>query len=474
MTAEGTLLVTARRAPARVVNPGLLGATLVLLGGLVISAVPESSWVSHIPLRHTMPGRMTGLTVVVTGLALMSVAWVRLWRAAGRHQVDLGAVRRATLIWCAPLLLAPPLFSRDGWSYAAQGELTHIGLSPYVWGPGILRGPIVEAVDPRWMLTPTPYGPLPLLWGSSALHFVQSPWALVVAHRLLALIGLALLAWALPRLAAWTRYDAAFVSALVLPCPLLLAHGVGGLHNDLLMVGLAGVALVLAAERGWLLGAVVGGLAASVKVPGGLVCVGVALLSLPVAATTWQRLVRLGQVGAVSVATLVGVGEWAGVGIGWVHALGVPGTVRTPLSITTTIGYVVPGAHVAGELAALGVVAWVALRWPTGSAEAGLRAAALIMTVTVVLSPVVHPWYPLWCLPLVAACHLRGRWLAVLVWFSFALGITAPLDSELRGLYVAIALTITLVVGVAIGLTWAVRPSALPVPRAPAPRSVRA
>ena len=49
-------------------------------------------------------------------------------------------------------MVAPPLFSRDGWSYAAQGELTRLGLSPYVWGPGILDGPIIEAVDPRWMM----------------------------------------------------------------------------------------------------------------------------------------------------------------------------------------------------------------------------------------------------------------------------------------------------------------------------------
>ncbi|WP_180923732.1 polyprenol phosphomannose-dependent alpha 1,6 mannosyltransferase MptB [Nocardioides marinisabuli] len=276
---------------------GVVGSVLVLLGGLVISAVPHSSWVADLAWRHSMPGRMSGLVVVVGGLGLLSAAWVRLWRAAGHGHADLHAVRRATVLFVLPLLVAPPLFSRDGWSYAAQGELTRLGLSPYTWGPGVLSGPVVEAVDPRWLATPTPYGPLPLLWGSGTARLVDSPWAMVVGHRLLALVGLALLAWALPRLAAWTRHDPAFVSALVLPSPLVLAHGVGGLHNDLLMVGLGAAALVVAAERGWVLGAATGGLAAAVKLPGGLVCLGVVLLSLhagPACASAWAGWPRWG------------------------------------------------------------------------------------------------------------------------------------------------------------------------------------
>ncbi|WP_180923735.1 hypothetical protein [Nocardioides marinisabuli] len=116
----------------------------------------------------------------------------------------------------------------------------------------------------------------------------------------------------------------------------------------------------------------------------------------------------------------------------------------------------------------------LALGAPTGDGAAALRTTALALTATVLLSPVVHPWYALWCLPLAAACHLRGRALALLLWFSFALGITAPLDSELRGLHVAIALTLTMVVGLAIALTWAVRPSGLPAPRRPARPSLPA
>ena len=249
---------------------------------------------------------MAALAVVLLGLGLYAAAWLRLCRhvarAEGADREDaLALVRHATVVWSAPLVLAPPLFSRDGWSYAAQGVLTHFRISPYEHGPGVLVGPIVQGVDPRWMETAAPYGPIPLLFGDAVAGFTGNPWMLVIAHRSFALIGLALLAWSVPRLAAWAGINPALSSAVVLCSPLMLAHGVGGLHNDLLMVGLMTSALVLAAERGWMWGAALGGLAAAVKLPGGLVCIGVALIALPVGASISLRVRRLAQVGAVAV-----------------------------------------------------------------------------------------------------------------------------------------------------------------------------
>lgn len=42
------------------------------------------------------------------------------------------------------------------------------GYNPYDVSPGVLSGDIVEAVDPMWMQTPAPYGPLPLAYGGAA------------------------------------------------------------------------------------------------------------------------------------------------------------------------------------------------------------------------------------------------------------------------------------------------------------------
>ena len=326
---------------------GFAGSLLVLIGGVVISTLPESTALMQIALlqdlRGAEAGRMAGLAVVLLGLGLYAAAWLRLCRdvarAEGEDREDaLALVRHATVVWSAPLVLAPPLFSRDGWSYAAQGVLAHFRISPYEYGPGVLVGPIVQGVDPRWMETAAPYGPIPLLFGDAVAGLTGNPWMLVISHRFLALLGLVLLAWSVPKLAAWAGVNPALASAVVLCSPLMLAHGVGGLHNDLLMAGLMTSALAVCVERGWMWGAAVGGLAAAVKLPGGLVCIGIALVALPVGASMVMRLRRFAQVGAVACGALVLPGLLAGLGVGWVHALGVPGTVKVPLSMPTMLG----------------------------------------------------------------------------------------------------------------------------------------
>lgn len=452
---------------------GVLGGSLVLLGGAVTTPVPAS--VLHVlfaplaALGASVPGRMLGLGATVAGLGLLAWVWLVLVRRTAQSPEAVGRrlarVRLASLAWSAPLLVAPPMFSRDGWSYVAQGVMTAQEVSPYVWGPAVLDGPVVAEVEERWLLTPAPYGPLPLLWGAAAAHLTGDPGLLLLAHRVLAMVGLGLLAWALPRIAARAGRDPAFAGALVLPCPLVLAHGVGGLHNDLVMVGLMAAALVVAEDHGWWPAAVLGGLAAAVKLPGGLVCIGVVLLSLPVGATLRGRLLRLAQVAVVSLGTVWSVGATAGVGHGWVHALGVPGQVRTPLSLTTQLGglvelvgsgavaaQAVPAARGAGMVAALAVVTVLALRTRCGTPGEAGRSVVVAVAATLLLAPVVHPWYALWCLPLLAALPAPGRVTGAAAVVALVLGVSAPLDSSLEGSAVLIVLTTTLVVAVVVPL----------------------
>lgn len=454
---------------------------LVALGGLLTATLPPSTPLLRLAVlgevRAHEVGRMTGLVVVLVGLGLLASAWLRLCRtvAVGERETadaaeGVALVRFATVVWCAPLVLAPPLFSRDGWSYAAQGMLARTGLSPYEWGPGALAPdsflplpawvtapPIVQAVDPMWWDTATPYGPLPVFLGGLAAGTTGNPWLLVVAHRGLALVGLALLAWAVPRLAAWTGANPAVASAVVLVSPLMLANGVAGLHNDLLMVGLMAAALVVAAERGWVWGAALGGAAAAVKVPGGLVCVGIALLSLPAGALLVARLRRLAGVGAVSVGTLLGLGVVTGLGNGWLHALTVPGEVNTPLSATTLVGGLLDWlalhagldtgpaffrdvVRALGLAGALAVGVRVSLAWRSGERAVAIAAVAAVATAFVVLSPVVHLWYFLVLPPFLATLDLARQAMGALVGLSVLLGLVAPLDSSLHGAYYAIVL----------------------------------
>ena len=414
---------------------------LVLAGGLLTATLPAST-----PLLKALPvlvvtrdhtaGRMLGLALVLVGLGVLAASWLRLCQHASVSQV-----RLATVVWSLPLLVAPPLFSRDGWSYAAQGALAHRDLSPYAYGPAYLIGPTNDGVDPMWWFTPAPYGPLPLAFGDLASGLTDSPWLLVVAHRGLALVGLALLAWAVPRLAGWTGAYPALASALVLASPLMLANGVAGLHNDLLMVGLMAAALVVAVEHGWVWGAALAGAAAAVKAPGGLVCLAIVLASLPAGAILVERLRRTAAVGAVAVGVLVGLGLVTGLGSGWVAGLAVPGSIDTPLSVTSVVGNAL-GLHDAirtlGSLAALGVGAWVLLTRPTGRPRLALHGLAVTMLAVVVLSPVVHLWYFLWAVPFLATLRLSRPQMTGLVAISVVLGLVAPLDSSLHGAYVAI------------------------------------
>ncbi|MGJ9422823.1 polyprenol phosphomannose-dependent alpha 1,6 mannosyltransferase MptB [Aeromicrobium sp. CF3.5] len=438
---------------------GSIGSLLVLIGGLVVSVVPESSWVGDSALlqslRSGIGGRMAGLSLVMLGLGLLAHAWLGLCRSVSHDEGDLRSSRLAAVCWSVPLLLAPPLFSRDGWSYAAQGALMRADLSPYEHGPVILGGPIIEAVDGRWLATMTPYGPIPLALGGGFAHVTTDPWLLVIAHRGVALLGVALLAWAVPRLAQWSGVNPALASAVVLASPLMMANGIGGLHNDLLMAGLMAVALVLAAEHGWVWGAVVGGLAAGVKAPGGLVCLGVVLVSLPVAASMRARLSRFVAVAGVSSAVLWLAGVLVGTGHGWIAALAVPGEVNTVLSITTVVGQAwgsVTVVRLVGTVVAVATLAWMALRSPTGTRPAATRAVAVAVGTVVVLGPVVHLWYFLWVLPFVATVRWsRPVGTAVLV-LAVLLGLVAPLDSSLHGAYLAIVLVTMLAALLGAGL----------------------
>ncbi|GAB3025180.1 hypothetical protein GCM10011376_11090 [Nocardioides flavus (ex Wang et al. 2016)] len=459
---------------------GVVGSLLVLLGGLVVATVPGGYAVVDLmqPVRGSSAGRMAGLVVVLAGLALLSSAWLRLCRQAARadgpgQSTALVRVRAATVAWSLPLLAAPPLFSRDGWSYAAQGMLVHRGLSPYEHGPWSLvgprsvPGPIVEGVDPRWMATPAPYGPVPLIGGDLAAGVTADPWLLVVVHRALALVGLALLAWALPRLARWCGANPALASGLVLASPLTIANGVAGLHNDLLMVGLMAAAVVVAREHGWVAGAVLAGLAAGVKLPGGLACVAVVLLTLPAAARASARARHAVRVGAVAVAALVLPGVAWGLGAGWLGALGVPGTVDTPLSLPTLLGGCLDlvarllgagtpdGAFLGivrllAQVAVVVLVARVLSTHPAGDGRAAVRALALVMLAVVALSPVVHLWYFLWVVPFVAVQQLGRAATSSLVAVSLVCGLVAPMDSSLHGAYLAIVTGSLVVAGAAV------------------------
>jgi hypothetical protein len=446
---------------------GIVGSVVVALASLVTSVVPPSSWVAALPLtgdlRHSLLGRMVGLTFMVAGLGLMAWAWLTVGRRvmAGERLPLL----RMTAYWSVPLLLAPPLFSRDAWSYAAQGALVAKGYNPYDVGPGVLSGHIVEAVDPMWMQTPAPYGPLPLAYGGLVARLTMDPYVLMLAHRLLAVLGIVLIAWAVPRLATACRVDSAFATWLVVLNPMLITHGIGAAHNDVLMLGLACSAFALALTGRWGTAAVLAGVAAAVKLPGGLVVIAIAAVMSPLAG----RLLRFASLviaGAVSVLTLVTIGALTGVGSGWFGALDVPGLVRSPFSLANLIGMAASGVlgwlgedtaaaqalqivRLVGMIAALGLIAVLSLR---SSIHYAARAVGIALLAVVVLGPSAHDWYFLWCLPFLAVARPGRRLTTIMTAISLIFTIAAPLNSSLRGATIPILTTTALVIAMVLPL----------------------
>ena len=224
---------------------GATGTVLMGIGALGAEARPVVQDPTFGVRLLNLPSRIqtVSLTMTTTGAVMMALAWLMLGRfALGRRRMSRGDLDRTLLLWVLPLLIAPPMYSKDVYSYLAQSQISLQGLDPYKVGPasGLGLGHVFTlSVPSLWRETPAPYGPL-FLWigrGISALTG-QNIVAAVLCHRLVVLIGVGLIVWATPRLAR--RCGVAEVSALWLGAanPLLMMHLVAGIHNEALMLGL--------------------------------------------------------------------------------------------------------------------------------------------------------------------------------------------------------------------------------------------
>lgn len=422
--------------PVRSVVTGMLGTVLVTGGGIGAASLAapgpllDGTPLSWLGYGH---GKQLSVFVVYVGIALLVWSWVRLGRAARAGAVDRRGVLVAVVAWTLPLLLAPPLFSQDLFTYLAQGDLALHGLNPYHHVVSDLNDHLSANVDPTWQDTPTPYGPLFILVAKSVVLITgQSTVAGVLAMRATLCVGLALLCWALPRLADLLGGSRAVALWLGAANPLVLLYLVGGAHNDLLMVGFlaAGTVLVLDGRhrRGFLLLT----LALAVKATAGVLLPFLVLVWASRLPGSWGR--RLARAGlsaiVVVVPTFAACTLLAGVDLGWVPALSTSNLVIDWLSLPTGAGqlvFIVSGlftqVSLATVLAVTRPIGWlilvvlVARQWWLARNEAAptvIRRAALAMLAVILCSPATLPWYFSWVLVLAAglAWSRRGAMLA--------------------------------------------------------------
>ncbi|MBJ7464222.1 MAG: polyprenol phosphomannose-dependent alpha 1,6 mannosyltransferase MptB [Mycolicibacterium sp.] len=446
---------------------GATGTVLMAIGALGAGARPVVQDPTFGVRLLNLPSRIqtVSLTMTTTGAVMMALAWLMLGRfALGPHRMSRSQLDRTLMLWLLPLLIAPPMYSKDVYSYLAQSQIARLGLDPYLVGPAPGLGldhVFTLSVPSLWRETPAPYGPL-FLWIGEGISVLTGDniVAAVLCHRLVVLVGVGLIVWATPRLAQ--RCGVHEVSALWLgPCnPLLFMHLVAGIHNEALMLGLmlAGTEFALRGIDGvrdgrWRIppratamlvaGTVLVTMSSQVKLPS-LLAMGFIVMAL---AWRWGGTIRAllaagFSLGALSLAVMAVIGWASGLGFGWLFTLGTANVVRSWMSPPTLIAL---GTGQVGILLGLGdhttsvlgltrgigviiiaiLVTWLLLAVFRGRLHpvGGLGVA---LGATVLLFPVVQPWYLLWAIIPLATWATRPGFRGSAIAMTLVVGIFGP------------------------------------------------
>jgi alpha-1,6-mannosyltransferase len=422
---------------------GCLGAALITMGGLGAGSTKQ-----HDPLLETLHlswlryghGLVLSSVLLWIGVTLMLSAWLWLGRRVLARDAGEYAMVASAAFWLAPLLLSVPLFSRDTYSYLAQGALLRDGFDPYAVGPIDNPNALLDNVSPIWTITTAPYGPAFIMIAKLITMLVGNHViAGTMVLRLCMLPGFVLLIWATPRIA---RHIGANVPIALWICalnPLVIIHLMGGVHNEMLMVGLmaAGIALTLNSRH--IAGIAVIAVGVAVKATAGI--------ALPFMVWVWMRhlcqrrgyrplrafAAAAGASVLIFVAVFAVLSGVAGVGLGWLTALAGSVKIINWLSIPTAAANII---HAIGGLffavsfyavlqitRAIGIaivavalpLLWWRFRHDDREAITGI---AWAMLVVVLFAPAALPWYYSWPLAVLAPLAQSRRAVAAIAAFS--------------------------------------------------------
>jgi alpha-1,6-mannosyltransferase len=422
---------------------GCLGAALITIGGLGAGSTKQ-----HDPLLESLHlswmryghGLVLSSVLLWVGVALMLIAWLWLGRRVLARDASEYTMVATTGFWLAPLLLSVPVFSRDTYSYLAQGALLRDGLDPYAVGPIENPNPLLDNVSPIWTITTAPYGPAFIMIARLVTTLVGNHViAGTMLLRLCMLPGLALLIWATPRLARHLSADVPIALWICVLNPLVIIHLMGGVHNEMLMVGLMTAGIALTFERHHVAGITLVAVAVAVKATAGI--------ALPFLVWVWMRHLRerrgyrplpaFAAAGGASVLIFIAVfavlSGVAGVGLGWLTALAGSVKIINWLTIPTAAANLI---HAVGGLffpvnfyavlqvtRLLGIVI-IAVSLPLlwwryrQDDRAVLTGIGWAMVVVVLFVPGALPWYYSWPLAVVAPLAQSRPAVAAIAAFS--------------------------------------------------------
>lgn len=416
--------------------PGLLGSLFISVGALGVGWFPLSADILQWRFIEFVQTETIGLALtrsfVVVGAALLLQAWLIVGVDALHGKIlKIETIYLSLIAWLLPLLVAPPLFSRDVYSYFMQGKLQLAGNNPYESGVSVVPGWFQSGVDPLWGDAPTPYGPIFLLV-EKAVAAVSQDSSLVASYlfRLTSVIGVIFICISIPYLAKAHGVNPVSAAWIGVMNPLVLMHFVAGSHNDALMVGLVCIAMVIALRGHFVFAVIVATLALGIK-PVAIVLLPFLALIAAGSGASWIRKAKFGAIaGIIALSTLFISSALAQTGpFGWIGSLSTPGTVKSWLSPTTAIGMFIAEpirllgfgnvidtsvgiTRLIGSVALAIVLVLLVIR-PAG--RSATRGVALSFVALVALGPVVQPWYLLWSIPLLAVTGLSHKQVRLMV-----------------------------------------------------------
>jgi alpha-1,6-mannosyltransferase len=349
-------------------------------------------------------------SVLAVALALAGFLWLLL--AAWRGRVPTSVVLWLAVGFHVALVFEPLLVSRDVYSYVAYGQLVSVhGANPYVATPADFPSFLTrELVGPKWVDTPSVYGPLFSHLAGVVTRLSSRLDVLVDAFRLLAIAASLATTFVIAATVRRARPAlTAFAAAAFGLNPVILFQSAASGHNDLLVALSIAVAAWLVLRDRTLP-------AVAVLTAGALIKATAFLpLLLLVVWAAWRRprdeRVRAFATHAGLAAAIVavvaapffqledptlGMLELAG-HEGWLAPSRFFGRVLDAVS-GDTLGAVARSAFAVGlVVAAAWLVRAVARSGSEREALAGWGWALLALTL---LGPVLLPWYLAWTLPL--------------------------------------------------------------------------
>jgi alpha-1,6-mannosyltransferase len=447
---------------------------LVLLDVLMAANRPSvlapTTHVAFYP--HWMAGPLGGLWPWLTGnsrtlkwmfsgsMAIMYIAYVVVLRRT--RALEARWVIASIVVVHGILILSPPLALTDLFNYINYGRMEVVHhLNPYTTIPILEPHSDPSFTLSNWHELLSPYGPLftMLTFAVVPLGVAGSFWALKVL-LILTSLGILTLVWRSARLLG---RDPVFAIALVGLNPIVLVWGLGGDHNDFLMVFfimLAFYLLLVAREQERertqtgrlrelldpLSPALLGAGAAFVVATGLKASAGVLIPVVLAGLLNHRRAFVQALLGMVAAGAVVGAMSLIAFGL-HIPDLSTQARLVTQESIPNLVGLALGkgGASEGVQHLMTGVLAasllaccWAAWRGPRswrerGAAERTITASGWASVALLVTLGWVLPWYVLWVLPLAALSVSRRLRVVALVLGAYLVLVWAPVSGIIFG-----------------------------------------